>query len=87
MGVLGPVIEIAALPVLDLRQQGTLGSFVAFQFVGHDDTRHKLQALQQSLEKAFSGFAIAASLNENAEDDAMLVNRAPQIMKFALNAY
>jgi hypothetical protein len=86
MRILSPVVEIAALPVLDIRQKRALGHTVAFQFIGYDHARHILQALQQSFEEALGRFAITPSLNQDVEHDAILIHRTPQIMKSALNA-
>lgn len=46
-------------------------------------TRGTLQALQQLLEEAFGGTSITPCLHQYVERDAMLVHRAPQIMKFS----
>ena len=49
-------------------------------------TRRILQAFQQPLEEALGGFIITSPLNQDIEHDAMLIHRAPHIMKFTLNA-
>ena len=40
---LGPVVEVAALPMLDARQDLALSRAVAAQLVGHDHPRYVLQ--------------------------------------------
>jgi hypothetical protein len=44
MRVFSPVVQIAALSVLDIRQKLALRHAIAPQFVGNDDTRCILQA-------------------------------------------
>ncbi len=48
---LGPVNEIAALPMLDTRQDFTLCRAVDAQLVGHDHPRNVLQSPQQFAEE------------------------------------
>jgi hypothetical protein len=38
MRILGAIIEVAALPVLDVRQDFALGGTVTLQLVGYDHT-------------------------------------------------
>jgi hypothetical protein len=42
MRVLGPIVQILALPVLNVGKQVAPGDAVAAQFVGHDHPRHVL---------------------------------------------
>jgi hypothetical protein len=45
-----------------------------------------LQTLQQPLEEALSGVAIAPRLNENVEHDAILIDGSPKIVLHALDS-
>src|SRR6188474_1490784 len=87
MRVLGPVVEIAALPVFDIGQDLALRHAIALELIGHDHARHILQALQQLLEEALGGFAIAPALHQDVEHDAVLIHRTPEIMQLALDAH
>jgi hypothetical protein len=82
MRVLGPVVQIAALSVFYTRKQLTFRHAVAPQFVGDQDARHILQAVQQPLEEALRCSGIAAALDQNIEYDAVLVDRPPEIMQY-----
>ncbi len=83
MRVLSPIVQVSALPVLNVGKQVALGDAVAAQFVGHDHPRHVLQALQQPLEELLGSFGIPPVLHEDVERDAFLVDRAPEIVLHA----
>ena len=83
MRVLSPIVQVSALPVLNVGKQVALGDAVAAQFVGHDHPRHVLQALQQPLEELLGSFGIPPVLHEDVEHDAFLVDRAPEIVLHA----
>ena len=76
MRVLGPIVQISALAVLHAGKQLTLSHAIAPQFVGHDHSRHIVQALQTSPEEALCGVGIAWRLNENVECNAALIAMA-----------
>ena len=75
-----PCCSNSGSSVFYAREQLTFRHAVAPQFVGNQDTRHILQALQQPLEKALGCSGIAAALYQNIEDDAVLVDRPPEIL-------
>jgi hypothetical protein len=85
MRVFGPIIQIAALPVLDVRKQLTLSDAIAPQFVGYDHPGCGVQVLQQAFEEALCSGGIAPGLNENIKDNAILIDGAPQIVLHALD--
>jgi hypothetical protein len=85
MRILGGIVEIAALPMLDIGQQVALRHPIAPEFVGDDHSRFILEALQQTLEKPFGGFRIPSVLHKDIEDHAALINGTPQIMLNALD--
>ena len=72
MRILRAIIEIAALPMLDIRQQLSLCHAVASQLVGDQDARYILQTLQQPSEEAPRRPGVAAALHQDIEHDAML---------------
>ena len=80
MRVLGTIVEVAALSMLDTGQQASLCHTIASQLIGDDHSRHKLQALQQTLEEPLGGFPITPLLDQNIEHDTILIHGTPQIM-------
>src|SRR5260370_32907526 len=77
---LSSIIQIAALPVFNIREQRALRHAIAAQFVGDEDTRRILQTFQQALEKALCRPCIAASLPQDIKHEADLIARAPESM-------
>jgi hypothetical protein len=71
---LGPVVEVVALPMLDARQDFTLGGSVAAQLVGDNYPRHVWQAAQQLAEEPLGRLDIAPALHEDVEHMAALVD-------------
>ena len=67
--------------MLDAREQLTVSDAIASQLVGHNHPRHVLQTLQQPVEEAFRGVAIAPGLNEYVEYNAILIDGAPKIVR------
>src|ERR1700726_2277089 len=80
MGVFGPVIEALVLPMLDPGHDLPLGSGVAFQLVGDEHTRGSTLLLEELAEQAFGGLLVAAALDENIENEAVLVDGTPEPM-------
>jgi len=68
MGVLRAVVEVSALPVLDIGQQMALSYPIASELVGDDHPGHILQALQQTPEEPLGGFRIPSVLHKDIED-------------------
>ena len=64
--------------MLGLRKQLALSHAVASRLIGHDYARYLLKTLQQPSEESLRGFGIPAWLNEDVENDAMLIHRAPK---------
>jgi hypothetical protein len=56
MGVLTPVVEIAALPMFHPRQDRALRRTVALQFIRDDPAWHIGEALEQLPKDALIGF-------------------------------
>ena len=77
MRILGLIVEVAALSVLDTGKQLTPSDAVAPQLVGHDHSRHILQALQKPPEEALRGVGIASGLNEDVERNPVLIDGTP----------
>jgi len=80
MGVFGPVIEAFVLPMLDPGHDLSLGSGVALQLVGDEQTRCSTLLLEELTEQAFGGLLVAPVLDENIENETVLVNCTPEPM-------
>ena len=85
MRMLTPVIEIAALAVFPSRQQLLLRGTIAVQLVGDEHPRHVLQALQQLAEELLGGLLVPTALRQNVEHRAILIDRPPQVVPFAID--
>jgi len=59
---------------------------VAAQLVRDDHARHLPQTAQQLAKETLGGLCIAPALDEDVEHVAVLVDRAPEIMRLALDA-
>ena len=66
------------LAVLDAGHDLPPGRGVAFQLVGDQHTRRSPLLLQQFAEQAFGGLPVAPALDEDIENKALLVDRAPE---------
>ena len=80
---LSAIVEIAALAVLDPRQDLTFGGGVALELVSDDHPRNIPQALQQLAEEPRGRGCAAPALDQNVEDISVLVDRAPKIVLLA----
>src|SRR5689334_3891631 len=78
VGILRPVVEALVLTVLDARHDLTLGGPIAAQLVGDQHTRRSSLLLQQFTQQAFGGLLVAPALNEDIENKAFLIDRAPE---------
>jgi hypothetical protein len=76
--VLCPIVEAFMLAVLDAGHDLPLGGSVAAQFVGDQHTRRPQLPFQKLAEQAFGGLRVAPALDQNVENKALLVNRAPE---------
>ena len=85
MRVLSAIVEVAALSVLNVWQHLAFRCAVAPQLVGHDHTRHILQAAKQPFEEPLCRLRISTTLYKDVEHDAILVHRAPEVLKLPLD--
>jgi hypothetical protein len=83
---LGPVVQIAALPMLDPGQDLPFGGAIALEFIGYDDTRNVLQPFEQLFEEPLGRLCTASALDQDIEHGTVLVDRPPQIVLFAADA-
>ena len=83
---LRPIVEIAALPMLDPGQDLPFGGAIAAKFIGYDHTGHVLQPFEQLLEEPPGRLGIASALHQDVEHGTVLVDRPPQVVLLAANA-
>ena len=76
--ILCPIVEAFMLAVLDAGHDLPLGGSVAAQFVGDQHTRRPQLPFQKLAEQAFGGLLVAPALDQNVENEALLVDRAPE---------
>jgi len=63
----------------------TMSGVIASEFVGHQPSRFLPLALDETTEKAFSRTLISATLYENINDIAVLIDSSIQIMSLSLH--
>src|SRR5690349_12155602 len=80
---LSAIVEIAALAMLDPRQDLAFGGGIALELVCDDHPRNIPQALQQLAEEPHGRGCVAPALDQNVEDISGLVDRAPKMVLLA----
>ena len=85
MGVLGAIVQVLRPAMGHRRHHHAVGGPVAGELVGHQHPRHVPQALEQSAEELLGGLGIPARLDQDVEYVAVLVDRAPQVVDFAVD--
>src|SRR4051794_9381474 len=78
VGILRPVVEAFVLAVLDAGHDRPLGGTVAAQLVGYQHTRRSPLLRHELAEQAFGGFLVAPALDQDIENEALLIDRAPE---------
>jgi hypothetical protein len=73
------------LPMLDTGQEFPLRCAIAFELVGHDDTWHIPQPLQELTEECLGGLPVPPALHQNVEDIPLLIDRTPEVMTFPVD--
>ena len=73
------------LPVLNARQDFTLGCPVALELVGHDDPGDISQPLEQFAQEALGGFVVTSGLHQDVERVSVLIHCPPEIMVLAVH--
>ena len=78
MRILSSVIQSFVLPMLDARHDLPLCRTVAGKLVGDHDAWRPALPLQQLAKQTLGGPFVPPALDQHVEDDAVLVDRAPQ---------
>ena len=71
--------------MLDIRQHLSLCRAIAPELIGHDHTRHILQAPEQPFEEPVRCLRISTGLDQYVEHDAVLIHRTREIVQFTLD--
>jgi hypothetical protein len=74
--IFSTVVEIAACPMPDTRQNGTSSAAVAAKAVSDQTSWPVLKAVQQAFGKALGRGAIPTILHQDVKDDPVSVHRA-----------
>jgi hypothetical protein len=85
MGVLTPVIEVAALAMFHPREGLPLRSTITLQFIRDDDAWNVLTTFEQLAKELLGGLLVPPTLHEDIEDIVVLIHRSPEIVPFAIN--
>jgi hypothetical protein len=85
MRVFAVVIEIAALAVLHARENLSLRSAVAFEFIGDDHPWDVEQAFEQLAKELLCGLRVPSTLYQDIKDIVVLIHCAPQVMALTMD--
>jgi hypothetical protein len=85
MGVFGPIIQIAVLPMFHTRQHFPLRCTIAAELIGDDHSRHIGQLLEEFPAELLGRGLVTTTLDQDIEDIAVLIYRPPQIMLLTTN--
>ena len=85
MRKLSPVVGILSRIVSNARQDRSLRSTIALQFVGDDPERFFTLTSHQSAEEPLGCLLIATRLQQNVDDITVLVNGTPKILLLTVN--
>jgi len=85
VGVLRPIVEIPLLTMCHLWEDLPLGGSITLQFIGDNYARYIGQAFKELVKELLGGFLVPTALAQDIQDVALLIDRPPQIVMFALD--
>jgi hypothetical protein len=85
VGVFRAIIEVSVLAVFHAGQHLPLRGRIAFQPVGDDDSRDVKTGFEQLPKKLLGGCFVAATLCQNIENMAILIDRPPKVVPLPVN--
>ena len=83
--VLGTIVEIPILAMFHLGQEFALGGSIALELIGDDHARDVGQSFEQLTEELLRGPLVPATLHQDIQQGAVLIDRPPEIVVFALD--
>ena len=86
MGKLGTIIGILLGIVSDARQDCSLRSTIALQFVGDHSKRFFALAVHQSAQESLRCTLVASRLQQNVDDITVLIHGTPQILLLTVHS-
>jgi hypothetical protein len=86
MRILGAIVQVPARPMTHIGQDSSLSDAMAAQPVRDEASWLVPKAAQQLLEEPLGSGAISSLLHQNIQDDAMLIDGAPQVVLHASDA-
>ena len=86
MGKLGAIVGILLRIVNHARQNCSLRSTIALQFVGDDPERFFSLALHQSAQESLRCAPVPSRLQQNIDDITVLIHGTPKILLLAVNS-
>ena len=85
MRILDAVVQTLMLPEFEAFEHFSFGCFVAFQFVGHDDPRHKACRLEQFAKELLIHSFVTIALNQDIKDLPFDIHCPPYVALLALD--
>jgi hypothetical protein len=85
MRVLGPVVQVAMLAMSNAGHHHSFRRPIAAQLISNNDARFAPSCPQKLAKKPNCGETIPLRLNENVQDDAVLIDRSPEIVSDAVD--
>ena len=83
--VFGTVVQVAVLPVFDVREDLPLRRAVAFQPIGDDDPRHVPAAFKELAEELLGRVLVPPTLHQDIEHRPVLIHGPPEIMALPID--
>jgi len=83
VGVLRTIMQMLLFPMFHTREEFSLGSSLALEFVGHDHTQEVGQALEQRADELLGRWLIPAALHQDIQYVPLLLYCPPQRVMFA----
>ncbi len=72
--------------MFNAREDLAFGGSIGSEFIGHDNSGHIAQTLQQLAKEPLGCFRVAAALDQHIKYVAVLIDRSPEVVQFAPNA-
>lgn len=85
MGDFRAVVRIDLVEVMHRGHDRPMSRIITWEFIGDQPSRFTSLAFEQATEKPFGRLLIAATLHQNINDIAVLIDGTPQILALSLN--
>jgi hypothetical protein len=85
VGVFRTAVQVSVLSVLYAREHVPLRSPIAFELIRDDDSWDVGQPLEELVEELLCSVLVAPPLHQDAEDIAILIHGAPEVVAFTVD--